>query len=108
MRSSNLVIVGREPTPRRRLDENKPEERRSLILAALEASGATIEHADAAEGSAALELAVTRGWGVGVVEAVLQVRARGASGLRAQGSAWSEVIVWRQRRVLTEASRTIR
>ena len=61
MRSSNLVIVGREPTPRRRLDENKPEERRSLILAALEASGATIEHADAAEGSAALELAVTLG-----------------------------------------------
>jgi hypothetical protein len=33
-----------------------------------------------------LELAVTRGWGVGVVEAVLKVRARGASGLRAQGS----------------------
>ena len=61
MRSSNLVIVGRDPTPRRRLDENKPEERRSLILAALEASGATIEHADPAEGSAALELAVTLG-----------------------------------------------
>ena len=61
MRSSNLVIVGRDPTPRRRLDENKPEERRSLILVALEASGAAIEHADAAEGSAALELAVTLG-----------------------------------------------
>ena len=57
-----LVIVGRDPTPRLRLDENKPEERRSLILAALEASSATtIEHADPAEGSAALELAVTLG-----------------------------------------------
>ena len=61
MRTSKLVIVGRDPTPRRRLDENKPEERRSLILAALEASGAAIEHADAAEGLAALELAVTLG-----------------------------------------------
>ena len=59
--SQQVVIVGRDPTPRRRLDENKPEERRSLILAALEASAATIEHADPTEGSAALELAVTLG-----------------------------------------------
>ena len=49
--SQQVVIVGRDPTPRRRLDENKPEERRSLILAALEASAATIEHADPTEGS---------------------------------------------------------
>ena len=47
--SQQVVIVGREPAPRRRLDENKPEERRSLILAALEASAATIEHADPTE-----------------------------------------------------------
>ena len=59
--SEQVVIVGRDPTPRQRLDENKPEERRSLILAALEASSATIEHADPSEGSAALELAVTLG-----------------------------------------------
>ena len=52
--SQQVVIVGRDPTPRRRLDENKPEERRSLILAALEASAATIEHANPTEGSAAL------------------------------------------------------
>ena len=59
--SNQIVIVGRDPAPRQRLAENKPEERRALMLTALQAVSAAIERADPSEGAAALELAVALG-----------------------------------------------
>ena len=40
-----VVASANAPTPRVRLDENKPEERRALILAALRAAGASVDEA---------------------------------------------------------------
>lgn len=64
MRSSVVVVSARDPIPRKRLGENKPEERRGLILERLRAAGCAIVEvppADDAVLTSAVELGVISG-----------------------------------------------
>ena len=60
MPPSVLVVAEREPTPRRRMAENRPEERRALILERLTAAGCRVD-AVAPDGDAALTKCVALG-----------------------------------------------
>lgn len=60
-RSPVLVSSARDPAPRVRRGENRPEERRALVLERLRASGCKVVAVDDATGGAALERAVTLG-----------------------------------------------
>ena len=56
-----LVTASRDPRPKERIYENKPETRRTQILTEIRSRNARIELADAANGPAAIDLYVKLG-----------------------------------------------